>query len=211
MCIGPKYILIVAFRVDIPKPFFLSLMAFQSFSSSSSFSYGFIYDVFLNFCGDDTRFHFTGNLYKAQSDKGIRVFINDKELQRGDKITPSLMKAIEDSRIAIPVFSKNYAFSSFCLDELVNIIDGYGAKGRLVLPVFYDVDPSHVRHQIGSYGEAIAMHETRLKNNKEMYINNMDRMRKWKMALNQAANLSGYHFNHGYPTLLLFCHLNYML
>jgi hypothetical protein len=94
-------------------------MAMQSPSSSSSLSYGFSFDVFISFRGTDTRYGFTGNLYKALSDKGIRTFINDKELQRGDEITPSLLKSIEDSIIAIIVFSKDYASSSFCLDELV--------------------------------------------------------------------------------------------
>jgi hypothetical protein len=73
--------------------------------------------VFLSFRGSDTRNNFTGNLYKALIDKGIRTFIDDNDLERGDEITPSLVKAIEESRIFIPIFSANYASSSFCLDE----------------------------------------------------------------------------------------------
>ncbi|MCI22347.1 disease resistance protein, partial [Trifolium medium] len=108
-----------------------------------------------------------------------------------DEITPSLLKNIEDSRIAIIVFSKGHASSSFCLDELVHIIHYFEEKGRLVLPVFYDVEPSHVRHQNNSYAEALAKHETRFQNNNE----NMKRLLKWMIALSHAANLSGYHFN----------------
>ena len=111
-------------------------------SSSSSFAHGFSYDVFISFRGTDTRFGFTGNLYKALSDKGIRTFIDDKELQIGDEITPSLLKSIEDSRIAIIVFSKDYASSSFCLDELVHIICCSSEKGSTVIPVFYGTEPS---------------------------------------------------------------------
>nr|WIL60022.1 nodulation protein [Melilotus officinalis] len=140
-------------------------------SSFSSFSYDFSYDVFISFRGADTRFSFTGNLYKALSDKGIRTFIDEKELQRGDEIKPSLLKNIEDSRIAIIVFSKDYASSSYCLDELVHIIHYFKAKGRLILPVFYGVEPSQVRHQNDSYHEALANHEERFKNNKQ----NMER------------------------------------
>ncbi|RHN52377.1 putative TIR domain, winged helix-turn-helix DNA-binding domain-containing protein [Medicago truncatula] len=169
-------------------------MAMQSLSSSStSFSYDFNFDVFISFRGTDTRFGFTGNLYKALSDKGIRTFIDDKELQKGDEITPSLLKRIEESRIAIIVFSKEYASSSFCLDELVHIIHYFKEKGRLVLPVFYDVEPSHVRHQNYSYGEALAKHEERFQKSKK----NMERLLKWKIALNKVADLSGYHFNLG--------------
>jgi hypothetical protein len=163
----------------------------------SSFSYGFTYDVFLSFRGTDTRFRFIGHLYKALCDCGIRTFIDDRELQGGEEITPSLVKAIEDSRIAIPVFSINYASSSFCLDELVHIVDYFKTKRRLILPVFYEVDPSYVRHQIGSYGAALAKHEERFQNNNQNYLDNMERLLKWKIALNQAANLSGHHFNLG--------------
>ncbi|RHN52434.1 putative TIR domain, winged helix-turn-helix DNA-binding domain-containing protein [Medicago truncatula] len=164
-------------------------MAIQSPSSSSSFSHGFTYQVFLSFRGTDTRHSFTGNLYKALTDKGIHTFIDDNDLQRGDEITPSLLKAIDESRIFIPVFSINYASSSFCLDELVHIIHCYKTKGRLVLPVFFGVEPTNVRHQKGSYGEALAEHEKRFQNDK----NNMERLQRWKVALSQAANLSGYH------------------
>ncbi|XP_061366470.1 disease resistance protein RUN1-like [Gastrolobium bilobum] len=159
----------------------------ESLLPSSSFSYRFKYDVFLSFRGEDTRHGFTGYLYKALHDRGIHAFIDDKELQRGDEITPSLVKAIEDSRIAIAVFSENYASSSFCLNELVHILHCIKEKGRLVLPVFYDVDPSHVRHQRGSYEEALATLEKRFKDDKE-------KVRKWRMALRQAADLSGFHF-----------------
>ena len=166
-------------------------------SSSSALSNDFTYyDVFISFRGTDTRFGFTGNLYKALYDKGIQTFIDDKKLQRGDEIKSSLLKNIEDSRIAIVVFSKDYASSSFCLDELVHIIQYFEAKGRLVLPVFYDVEPSHVRNQTDTYGEELSKHEERFQNNNQ----EKKRLQKWKIALNQAANLAGDHFNLGYPS-----------
>ena len=186
-------------------------MAMQSPSSSSSFSYRFTYQVFLSFRGSDTRNSFTGNLYKALTEKGINTFIDDNDLQRGDEITPSLIKAIEESRIFIPVFSTNYATSSFCLDELVHIIHCYKTMGRLILPIFFGVDPSHVRHQSGSYGEALAKHEKRFQNN----MDSMERLQKWKIALTQAANLSGDHFSNGYSFLfnsyLSFLHFIYLI
>ncbi|RHN52362.1 putative TIR domain, winged helix-turn-helix DNA-binding domain-containing protein [Medicago truncatula] len=166
-------------------------MAMQS--TSSSVSYDFKYQVFLSFRGADTRYEFTGNLYKALTDKGIHTFFDDRELQRGDKIEQSLNNAIEESRIFIPVFSANYASSSFCLDELVHIIRVYKEKGRLVLPVFYGVDPGDIRHQRGSYAIHLTKHEKRFGNNKE----NMEKLLQWKKALKQAADLSGFHFSLG--------------
>ncbi|XP_027189873.1 TMV resistance protein N-like isoform X2 [Cicer arietinum] len=123
-------------------------------------------------------------------DKGIHTFIDDNDLERGDEITASLIKAIENSRIFVPVFSMNYASSSFCLDELVHIINCFKEKSRLVLPIFYGVDPTHVRYQTGSYGEELTKHEEWLQDDKE-------RLKQWKLALNQAANLSGFHFSPG--------------
>ncbi|XP_028768507.1 TMV resistance protein N-like [Neltuma alba] len=157
---------------------------------SPSFSGEWTYDVFLSFRGEDTRTNFTGHLYNALKLKGILTFIDDVGLQRGEEITPALLEAIRQSRIAIIVFSKNYASSTFCLDELVNILHCVRGEGRLVWPVFYDVDPSEVRHQRGSYGQALAKHDDRFQANKE-------KVREWREALCVAANLSGWHFQHG--------------
>ena len=154
--------------------------------------------MFLSFRGIDTRYGFTGNLCRALRDKGIHTFFDDDELQRGEEITPALLKAIEGSRIAIPIFSINYASSSFTLDELLHIVECVKANGRLVLPIFYDVDPSHVRHQQGNYKEAMSKHEARFSNDDVK----LQRIQKWKMALNQVANLSGYHFKQGSDFLI---------
>ncbi|QHO42551.1 TMV resistance protein N [Arachis hypogaea] len=150
------------------------------------------YDVFLSFRGKDIRQRFIGHLYKALCRRGFHTFIDDVEIERGEDITRSLLTAVENSMIAIPVFSENYATSSFCLDELVNIMECAKTKGQIVLPVFYDVDPSDVRNLRGSFGEAMEKHEERMKLKEDK-----ERLEKWKMAFMQAANLSGFHFKLG--------------
>jgi hypothetical protein len=158
----------------------------------ASVAHEFLYDVFLSFRGEDTRHSFTGNLWKALNENGVRTFMDDEDLRKGDEITPSLLKAIEDSKIAIVVLSKNYASSSFCLEELSKILDN---KGRSVLPIFYKVDPSDIRKLKGSYGEAMAKH----------MANSNPNIDKWKMSLQQVANLSGFHYKKGYvPYYLLY-------
>jgi hypothetical protein len=62
-------------------------------------------------------------------------------------------------------------------------------NGRLVWPFFYLVDPSDVRHQKGSYAEALANHE------REKTINKAT-VKQWRLALQEAANLVGWHFKH---------------
>uniref|UniRef100_F6GYS3 TIR domain-containing protein n=2 Tax=Vitis vinifera TaxID=29760 RepID=F6GYS3_VITVI len=147
------------------------------------------YDVFLSFRGEDTRRSFTDHLYAALVEKGVRTFRDDEELERGKEIAPELLKAIEESRISVVVFSKNYARSGWCMDELVKIIECMKAKGQTVLPVFYDVDPTHVRKQTGSFMEAFASHgeDTEV----------IERAKRWRAALTQAANLSGWHLQNG--------------
>ncbi|XP_059455259.1 disease resistance protein RPV1-like [Corylus avellana] len=166
-------------------------MAFQethsssSSSSSSSFTHPSTFDVFLSFRGEDTRNNFTAHLCAALRRNGINTFMDDK-LRSGEKISPALLKAIEQSKISIIVFSKNYASSHWCLDELMKILECREIRKQQVLPLFYDVDPKQVRNQIESVGEAFAKLEERFKDD-EMKVNG------WKTALSDMANLSGMH------------------
>ncbi|GMP78065.1 hypothetical protein CsSME_00034140 [Camellia sinensis var. sinensis] len=85
--------------------------------------------------------------------------MDDDELPRGHDLSSALLKSIKESRISIVVFSTNYVSSRWCLDELAKIIECKKTLGQLVLPIFYDVDPSDVWHQTGCFGEAFGRHE----------------------------------------------------
>ncbi|XP_021833323.1 TMV resistance protein N-like [Prunus avium] len=164
----------------------------SSSSSSSSVTHdSWTHEVFLSFRGEDTRTNFTDHLYKALSDQGIITFI-DRELTRGEEMSPAFLKAIEESRFSLIVFSENYASSRWCLDELVKILQCKERKQQIVLPIFYKVDPSHVRNQTKSYRDAFAEHNCR-------YKDNMEKVLKWRNALREAANLSGHIFKDGDP------------
>ncbi|KAF3943766.1 hypothetical protein CMV_029705 [Castanea mollissima] len=143
------------------------------------------FDVFLSFRGEDTRLGFIGHLYNALCQQGINTFIDDN-LQRGEEISVGLLKVIESSRISIIVFSENYASSKWCMDELAKIVE-CKKKDQLVLPVFYNIDPSEVRNQEGKFGEALSKHEEKLKDYK---------VQSWREALFEAANISGWHYKH---------------
>ncbi|XVF41605.1 hypothetical protein PTKIN_Ptkin01aG0292700 [Pterospermum kingtungense] len=127
------------------------------------------YHVFLSFRGADTRKNFTDHLYRALVQVGIRTFRDDEEVERGNNIKDEIEKAIlHESKIFIIVFSKDYASSTWCLNELVKILEHRKSSQHIVLPVFYDVDPSRVKNQTGSYAEAFARHEENFKSEMDM-------------------------------------------
>lgn len=140
------------------------------------------WDVFLSFRGIDTRHTFTDHLYTALHRTGIRTFRDNPELCSGEVISDTLLQVIQESKTYIVVFSKNYASSPWCLNELVEILNCYKTMQRLVIPVFYNIHPSVVGHQIGSFEEAFKKHHTRF---------STDTLDKWRNALTMVGKLSG--------------------
>ncbi|KAA8529497.1 hypothetical protein F0562_033704 [Nyssa sinensis] len=153
----------------------------DAWSSSSAYtpSFRFRWDVFLSFRGEDTRHNFTERLYNELVRNGIRTFRDDEELEQGDEIAPSLLTAIEESAASIAIISKNYASSKWCLEELAKIIE----CRRLILPVFYQVDPSHVRRQMGPFEEAFQNLQLRF---------GVENVGRWRKAMEKAGGISGW-------------------
>ncbi|KAM1118196.1 hypothetical protein FF1_042454 [Malus domestica] len=152
--------------------------------ASASAVFPWKYHVFLSFRGEDTRRGFTDHLYKQLEARGIRTFRDEPELESGTDINPELLKAIDQSRSAIIVLSTNFASSSWCLRELTHIVRCMKEKKR-IFPIFYGVDPSDVRHQRGSFGEAFAEHEVN-------YREHMEEVNEWRKSLKRVANLAGW-------------------
>ncbi|CAK8566893.1 unnamed protein product [Lathyrus sativus] len=164
-------------------------MAMQQYIGSSSSSSSKVaslkrFDVFISFRGEDTRKTFTSHLYEALNKK-VLTFIDNIELEKGDEISSALNKAIEESDASVVIFSKDYASSKWCLNELVKILECKRDRRQIVIPVFYDIEPSDVRNQTGTYRQSFEKHERDLRHNK-------DKLQKWKDALTEAANLSGW-------------------
>ena len=144
------------------------------------------YDVFLSFRGEDNRKSFTGHLYTALVQAGVHTFLDENEIPRGEEISKHLLKAIQESKISIVIFSKGYASTRWCLNELVEILECKNRKtGQIVLPIFYDIDPSDVRKQTGSFAKAFDKHEECFK----------EKVKEWRKALEEAGNLSGWNLN----------------
>ncbi|XP_048438984.1 TMV resistance protein N-like [Pyrus x bretschneideri] len=99
--------------------------------------------------GADTRKGFTDHLYSALELAGIHTFRDDDdEIERGTNIEWGLQTAIQESRVSVIVFSKDYASSRWCLNELAIIMERKRRDGHMVIPVFYDVEPSDVRKAV---------------------------------------------------------------
>ncbi|KAL5062754.1 hypothetical protein RYX36_024491 [Vicia faba] len=142
------------------------------------------YDVFISFRGDDTRVGFTSHLHASLCRSYFKTYI-DYRIQKGNDVWEELVEAIKQSTLFLVVFSPDFASSTWCLNELVEIIKCYQNEPDkvVVIPVFYQIEPSHVRNQTGSYANAFAKHKKQHKH----------KIQKWKHVLSQAANLSGFH------------------
>lgn len=146
------------------------------------------YDAFLSFRGEDTRNNFVAHLHKRLEERGVNVFKDDEKLERGRPISAELLKAIEESRVAIIIFSKNYASSVWCLEELTKLMECVEKKGQEAIPIFYNVDPSDVRMQRSksSFAKAMAKHKANFEGN------DLEKVQRWTDALQKAANITGW-------------------
>jgi hypothetical protein len=118
--------------------------------------------VFLSFTGEDTREGLISQIYRQlQNRRGITPFKDDGEFKKWTDISETLITEIEKSRLAIVVLTPNFASSTWCLDVLTKIFQ-YMKEKNSILPIFYNVDPSDVRNQKGSFEVAFAKHEKRL-------------------------------------------------
>nr|CAR94516.1 nematode resistance-like protein [Prunus cerasifera] len=144
-------------------------------------------EVFLSFRSFDSRKGFTDNLYKALIHYGIHTFMDAEQLESGEPVSTELFKATEESQISVIILSTNYATSTWCLNELVTMVElAENNESRLILPVFYGMTPSEARKQIGvHFEEGFAQH-------KKDFEGEPGEVARWKKSLTAIANLSGY-------------------
>jgi len=147
-------------------------------------SSGAEFEVFLSFRGPNTRLNFTDCLYHSLDKAGIRVFRDDENIRKGKKIEGELLRVIESSKIYLHVFSRNYASSKWCLHELTHMLKcSSKANDKVILPIFYDVNPDDVKHETGFYSNALKKHEKKFSCNQ---------IRQWKEALTKVSKIKGW-------------------
>ncbi|GLJ52626.1 hypothetical protein SUGI_1120070 [Cryptomeria japonica] len=143
-----------------------------------------IYDAFLNHRGPDVKETLAFALYDSLEEEGFKTFLDDMEIELGDPIPSAIQDAIYSSKVQIAIFSPRYAESSWCLDELVLMLE---TKARFI-PIFCDVKPFELRYpDKGVYAAAFAKHEEKGRFSEE-------RRDQWKEALHSSSLISGYEF-----------------
>ncbi|CAN1280207.1 Disease resistance protein L6 [Linum perenne] len=143
------------------------------------------YEVFLSFRGPDVRTTFADYLYSGLVRSKIRTFRDEEELRKGETIGPFLVQAITESKIYIPIFTKGYAASKWCLMELAKMVACWKqSKRHMVIAYFYYVDPRDVRHQDGPYKEPFEHHTQN---------HNPNIVKEWREALQEVDKMKGWH------------------
>lgn len=126
---------------------------------------------------------------------GLRAFLDLEEFDVGDSLPDKIQHAIPSSSVHIIIFSKNYAHSPRCLNELVLMLK---TKAR-IHPVYYHVQPAEVRFCIeGSYADAFRKYEVQGRYSEK-------EIGDWKKALWEASEIAGWDldaFNHDEGKLL---------
>jgi hypothetical protein len=139
-----------------------------------------MFDVFLNHRGPDVKGGFASHLHEALQEAGCRPFLDKLDLEKAKDGQKEIYKALECASVHVAIFSKTYADSDYCLDELYAMLE----SGKLIIPVFYDVSPGVLRCEDpdGPYTKALEIHGRRSESE----------VKKWKDALRKAAALNGF-------------------
>ncbi|EOA25330.1 hypothetical protein CARUB_v10018648mg [Capsella rubella] len=109
------------------------------------------HQVFFNYRGEQLGYYFVSHLSDAFERHQIKFFI-DKDEQRG-KDLKHLFVRIEESTVALAIFSTGYPESRWCMDELVKMKKLADQRKLLVIPIFYKVAARDVREQTGKFGD----------------------------------------------------------
>ncbi|KAF3457870.1 hypothetical protein FNV43_RR02530 [Rhamnella rubrinervis] len=118
---------------------------------------------------------------KEDPNRYIADFAGKALLLEGVELKQQQMKAINKCRVAILLLSTHYLSSNWCLEELVRILRCRQKWGIIVVPIFYHLDPSHLRKLTGVAAMALSKQKV-----------GGFWWKRWKSALKQASDLCGW-------------------
>ncbi|GLJ27317.1 hypothetical protein SUGI_0536120 [Cryptomeria japonica] len=154
-------------------------------SAPSASTSGRSYDVFINHQGPDVKHTLATFLYRMLTNgMGLRVFLDSEELELGDSLPTELQEAMRSASLHIALFSKKYAESRWCLDELSFMF----RTGTSIGPIFYYIDIGDVQYAKGGYAEAFELHQKKGRYDSE-------KIEEWKYTLFNVSHNIGYVVN----------------
>ncbi|KAG0609443.1 hypothetical protein M758_8G185100 [Ceratodon purpureus] len=138
------------------------------------------YDVFINHRGPDVKKTFVAHLNAALRRDGFRPFLDAKDIGQGRHVFKSIDKALKGACVHVAVFSKRYAESKYCLNELCDML----RSGQVILPVFNGVNAEDLRWiENGPFKKGFEKHVKR---------GRTEETGKWKEALRKVADHRGF-------------------
>ncbi|XP_031500947.1 disease resistance protein RPV1-like isoform X2 [Nymphaea colorata] len=145
----------------------------------------FEFDVFLSFTREgDLLNGFTEGLCAGLKQRGVRASFGEQEKSLDDAVDQkagAALREIEVSDIFLPIFSRGFADSKLRLTQVAEMVE----RRRLILPVFYDVEPRQVRNQKGPFETAFRKHEESQDLDEKM-------VERWRAALREVGETKGY-------------------
>ena len=161
---------------------FLSPEPSSHMAASSSVATRIGPQVFISFRGEDVRNHFVSFLDPALRRANINVFLDENELLNTD--LARLLTRIEESEIAMVIFSKNYPDSDRSLDGLAKMKELRDQGRLIVIPIFYNLDPLVVKELRGDFGD-------KFRDLQRIHLHQLERIQKWEEALVTILNIRG--------------------
>ena len=159
-------------------------------SNNSSF------DVFISHHGGDTKKTFASHLYHRLHSYGLKVFLDQPELQRGDDFAPQIRGAIRAASVNVAILSRRYAESEWCLNELQWMRTESKAP---IIPVFYHVKPNELRWtrgKDGRYAQALLKLQEKTtddsQNHQKKPRHDPATVEQWREALHKVSLISGF-------------------
>ncbi|KAL1212265.1 Disease resistance protein RPS4B [Cardamine amara subsp. amara] len=137
------------------------------------------HQVFISYRGEVLVHKFVAHLYRALRSNNIKVFIDNAEVI-GQQLQLQFRR-IEESTIALVIFSGKYPESTSCLRELARIKDSVDEGKMKAIPIFYKLDPSIVKGLKGQFGDAF-----------RYQLESPATKKMWKKALKSIAGTMGF-------------------
>jgi len=138
------------------------------------------YDVFVNHRGPDVKLTFAADLTDALCQAGFHPFLDAKSIGQGRHVFDSIAEALSGACVHVAIFSKRYAESKYCLEELTSMVQ----SNHIVLPVFYNVKPEDLRWiDKGPFAEGFRKHRKRRR---------QEKIKLWKEALWDVSERRGF-------------------